>query len=289
MAKRKIRIEYNGQKYRSFKHLVLEYIFNQKTTNRTIGIGEDHEFTLKDVGDVLAHFRDIVGGRASFSNFVLDLTRKDIGIQSRLPDSVIEMGYDLRKKTGRAPDGTNYAGVFVFVGVGNVLKTWFEWPNIPDSSYVLSNYVPYKVAPFLAKDEGALFSVIDYCDVLSQVLYGQLGSVLRVQTPMKWQPNEIDGLYFSDYTGVPTLFPIEAKALSTGDALNLEQMSGAYRVMQQRRPDIHIVPLGIKMIENGIYIVVFRGDPSERDIEQCIMAHFDPPILTWYKSVKMKS
>jgi hypothetical protein len=179
--------------------------------------------------------------------------------------------------------------VFVFVGVGNVLKTWFEWPDIPDSSHILSNRVPDKVAPYLAKDEGALFSVIDYCDVLSQVLFGHLESVLRVQTPMKWQPNEIDGLYFSDYEGVPTLFPIEAKGLSTGDALNLEQMSGAYRVMQLRRPDIHIVPLGIKMIENGLYIVVFRGDPSARSLEQCVTVHFDPPITSWYKRSKRKS
>ncbi len=58
--------------------------------------------------------------------------------------------------------------------------------------------IPSEIRPYLCNDEGALFSVIDYCDVLSQILYDQKNNiVLRIQNPMKWQPNEIDGFYFA--------------------------------------------------------------------------------------------
>lgn len=42
---------YNGQTYNSKKFPMLEYIFNHKTQNGTIGIGENITFTLKDVSD----------------------------------------------------------------------------------------------------------------------------------------------------------------------------------------------------------------------------------------------
>lgn len=282
MAKRRTKLE----GYRSYKHPILEHIFNQKTSNGTVGIGQDHYFTLGDIGAAFVALGIPSGDRASYSNFVLDLTRKNAGIQSRLPDSLIALGYDLKKKTGRSPEGINYAGVFVFVGVGNSLDTWLVWPDIPDEQVVIENSIPVKIAPFLGRDEGALFSVIDYCDVLSQAIYKTSGTVLRVQNPMKWQPNEIDGLYFSDYEGVSTLFPIEAKALSTGDDINLEQMEGAYRTISARRPDVHIVSLGIRMIENGMNIAVFEGVPSNEFTH--IQVTFDPPIENWLKRSKTR-
>jgi hypothetical protein len=45
---------------------------------------------------------------ASISNTILDLTRKNNGIQSRLSQSLIDLGYDLRKKTGPHSTGGNY-------------------------------------------------------------------------------------------------------------------------------------------------------------------------------------
>lgn len=42
---------HNGNTYNSKKFPVLEYIFNQKTQNGTVGIGNDITFTLKDVSN----------------------------------------------------------------------------------------------------------------------------------------------------------------------------------------------------------------------------------------------
>lgn len=61
---------------------------------------------------------------------------------------------------------------------------------------------------------------------------------MRVQNPMKWQPNEIDGLYMS--ADGKTIYPVEAKAVSTGDDINLEQMPGQYKTITVKMPGVNI-------------------------------------------------
>lgn len=80
------------------KHAVLAYLFDMKTNCGTQHIGEDIDFTLREVGEGIR----ATGGATptSWSNFVLDLTRKRNTIAQRLPSHVIQYGYDLRKKTG---------------------------------------------------------------------------------------------------------------------------------------------------------------------------------------------
>lgn len=80
------------------KHAVLAYLFDIKTNCGTQHIGEDIDFTLREVGEGIR----ATGGATptSWSNFVLDLTRKRNTIAQRLPAHVIQYGYDLRKKTG---------------------------------------------------------------------------------------------------------------------------------------------------------------------------------------------
>lgn len=177
------------------KHAVLAYLFDMKTNCGTQHIGEDIDFTLREVGEGIR----ATGGATptSWSNFVLDLTRKRNTIAQRLPSHVIQYGYDLRKKTGPVPggqSGDNYCGTFVYRGFdanGQTIpiQDWLEW-GIPDREVTIVNKVPLLVQKFISNDEASLFSVIDYCDILSQIL-GQ--TVQRVQSPMKWQPNEIDG------------------------------------------------------------------------------------------------
>ena len=83
------------------KHAVLAYLFDMKTNCGTQHIGEDIDFTLREVGEGIR----ATGGATptSWSNFVLDLTRKRNTIAQRLPAHVIQYGYDLRKKTGPVP------------------------------------------------------------------------------------------------------------------------------------------------------------------------------------------
>jgi hypothetical protein len=273
---------HNGMEYRSKKFPMLEHIFNKLTENGTKGIGQDHTFTLKDISE--GYRACGIPEPASISNTILDLTRKFGDITARLPPSIIAYGYDMRKKTGVDPKtGASFAGEFVYVGLGNTLLSWHLWTEEPDQIVVVSNKVPPKIAKYLSNDEGALFSAIDYCDVLSLAIYGydHPGTILRIQNPMKWQPNEIDGLYFSDFEGVDTLYPTEAKALSTRDDINLEQMLGAYRTITQRLPNVKVVPLGIKMIQNGMRIGLFNGADDQLEITRHIKITFDPPISSW--------
>jgi hypothetical protein len=271
---------YKRKTYSSKKFPMLEVIFDQKTKNRSRHIGENISFTLRDVSR--AYQSCGIPEPASISNTILDLTRKDRGIESRLPRSIIDYGYDLRKKTGPATIRENFAGEFVYVGIGNRLKSWLEWPARPDLSIIVPNKVPPKISHLLSNDEGALFSVIDYCDILSHALFEKPDTVIRVQNPMKWQPNEIDGLYFSDYGGEHEhLYPIEGKALSTGDEINLEQMLGAYLTMKSRVRGIHIVPLGIQMVTTGLKIAELKYTNNQLSLARYILVNIEPPIPSW--------
>ena len=133
-----------------------------------------------------------------------------------------------------------------------------------------------------------MFSVIDYCDVLSQVLYKSHNIVIRVQHPLKWQPNEIDGFYVGFIDNVETLFPIEAKALATHDEINLDQILGGVKTISStlRHTHAHIIPLAVKMIVNGIQIAIFNeceaGDEvCDVEIVKAIEVKFNPPIRSW--------
>jgi hypothetical protein len=265
---------------KSTKHPALEYIFNQLTSNGQSGIGDNHAFTIADMIDAYQAV-GVNRKRASISNTILDLTRKNKSITSRLPQTVINHGYDLRKKTGRSPGGSNYMGEFVFVGIGNSLNSWLVWPETPDKSVVVENRVPDRITGFLSNDEGALFSVIDYCDALSLAIYDEAETVIRVQNPMKWQPNEIDGLYFSDHGGEKTLFPAEAKALSTKDDINLEQMLGGFRTIKAKIPGVHIVPLAIQMTSLGMNIGILKPGIDQLELDRFIQVIINPPIPSW--------
>lgn len=271
---------WKGKPYSSKKFPVLEVIFDRKTENRTRHIGENIPFTLGDVSR--AYQACGIAEPASISNTILDLTRKDRGVDARLPRSIIDCGYDLRKKTGPVANREHFAGEFVYVGVGNSLKSWLEWPTAPDLSITIRNRVPAKISHLLSDDEGALFSVIDYCDILSYALFERPNTVIRVQNPMKWQPNEIDGLYFSDYdAGQQHLYPIEGKALSTGDDINLEQMLGAYLTMKFRIPEIDIIPVGIQMVATGLKVAKLAYAEGRLCLDRYIFVSIDPAIPSW--------
>lgn len=93
------------------KHAVLAYLFDIKTNCGTQHIGEDIDFTLREVGEGIR----ATGGATptSWSNFVLDLTRKRNTIAQRLPAHVIQYGYDLRKK--QVPSRVDRAVIIIAV------------------------------------------------------------------------------------------------------------------------------------------------------------------------------
>jgi len=267
------------------KFRVLLYIFNKKTENFTKHLGQNITFTLQDITDGYASCS--IPKPASISNTILDLTRKDRGIKSRLPKEIIDRGYDLRKKTGTLSAGGSYAGEFVYVGIGESLHSWLVWPETPDKIVSIENKIPRQITKFLSKDEGAMFSVIDYCDVLSYALFEKPNTVIRVQNPMKWQPNEIDGLYFSDYEkGHEDLYPVECKALSTKDDINLEQMLGAYITITEKMPKMHVVPLAIQMVHAGLRVGILKYEENKMKLDKYVLVNIEPPVPSWQPNYK---
>lgn len=267
---------YNGKTYNSKKFPMLEYIFNQKTQNGTQGIGNNITFTLKDVSE--GYRACGIPEPASISNTILDLTRQDRGIDSRLPKSISSFGYDLKKKTGPSPEG-NYCGEFVFVGKGNVIHSWLVWDSAKEEVVTVNNTIPANVRKYISNDEGALFSAMDYCDLLSYALFGESGKVMRVQNPMKWQPNEIDGLYMS--ADGNTIYPVEAKAVSTGDDINLEQMFGQYKTITAKMPGVKIVPIAARMKSYGVDLALLKYNVYELTPTRFIKVKISPAISSW--------
>lgn len=278
------------------KHQVLEYLFKKKTDNGSRHIGHNIDFTLREVGEGIT----ATGGTppASWSNFVLDLTRKKNTIWQRLPECVIRYGYDLRKKTGPVPgaDKDNYCGTFVYRGFddeGNTIpiQDWLEWGE-PDREVMVENRVPELVRQFISNDEASLFSVIDYCDILSIILDQE---VYRVQSPMKWQPNEIDGYYIARNARNIFVYPVEAKAASTADDINLVQINGQYNTFIEKytKNDFNLVvrPIAAKMESTGmllailehnpLYDPVLNGEASMFNIIEVVCVKLDRPLDAW--------
>lgn len=278
---------YNGKMYRSYKHPILEYIFNQ-AMDRAVEPPDEIIFTYEDVNQAMSVLGIQRHNQASISNFVIDLTRKANDIHARVPDTISSRGYDL----DRVPERRARQGVLGRL-VRQELKpkdAWITWPLIAgDHAVVVPNVVPGAVRQYLGKDEGALLSVMDYCDVLSLALSGARGAIHRVQHPKKWQPGEVDGLYYSDYSGTPTLYPVEAKALSTGDSVNLAQVEGAYRTTVGKITNVLIVPLAVQMIPEGMYIAVFEAtEDRQLVITQYLKVLLNPPIDAWAKRAARK-
>lgn len=278
------------------KKKVLQYIFDQKTGYGTRKIGTDINFTLKEVGEGII----ATGGTppTSWSNFVLDLTRKKNTIEQRLPDGIIKYGYDLRKKTGKVPENTtdNYCGTFIYRGFDQQGRTipiqdWLEW-GTPDRVITVENKVPELVRRFLSNDEAALFSVIDYCNILSIVLNQ---NVYKVQSPMKWQPNEIDGYYVAQTPRNIIVYPVEAKAISTSDDINLVQIHGQYNVFieKYKRNNFSLIvrPIAARMEKDGMLLAIMEhnpmydpvknGDADMFNITDIVKVELDPPLSAW--------
>jgi len=221
---------------------------------------------------------------ASISNTILDLCRKNGGVNARVPESISALGYDLRKRTGPDEHRRNYAGEFVYVGIGNELNSWLVWSNSPDEIEIDSKALPSLVKDLIRNDEAGLFSVIDYLDVLSQVLGRTL---FRIQNPMKWQPNEIDGFYASTTDGEIHVYPVEAKALTTKDEINLDQMEGGFKTVLLKLKEkehgykIHVQQVAVRMIRNGIDIAIFPENLAPVQPERYVRVLFNPSIENW--------
>ena len=171
------------------------------------------------------------------------------------------------------------------MGKGKSLKSWLIWPKVLEKIKVNSSAMPKLAAQLIRPDEGGLFSVIDYTGVFSKVLHEGKRNVHRVQNPMKWQPNEIDGFYISQNGKDIDLYPVEAKALTTGDEINLDQLQGGFETVIQQMKRIglkaNVQQVAIKMIKNGIDIAIFPMNKIPKVPEKCYRVTFNPVIHNW--------
>jgi hypothetical protein len=270
------------------KHEILWKIFDKKFKG-DVNSQREIEIYFDDIKSAARQLSQTLP--VSISNFVLDLCRKNAGISKRVPENVRDAGYDLKKATGNSKrsHGKRLAGTFIYVGLGNEIQSWLEWPN-PDIKLIVdSSTLPGPVRRLIRRDEAAMFSILDYLDVLSKVFLLPDRGIQRLQAPMKWQPNEIDGLYFSSDGKELILYPIEAKALTTKDLINLEQLVGGYRVVLERmRPastmyEVKVVQVAAQMIENGIRFALFPADiaPTKTIVPRCVEITFSPTIEAW--------
>lgn len=240
-------------------------------------------FTYEDIFQAMVALNKQRPKQASRSNFVLDMLRKPTTIDKRVTRTISERGYDL----DRIPDRKvrqGYVGRFIRIELRR--DPWIVWQEIPDEDAItVANIVPDSIQPYLDKDEGALLSVMDYCDVLSYALGNTPRTIKRVQHPKKWQPGEADGLYLYDGEEPGILYPVEAKALSTGDSVNIVQIEGAYNTIKGKITDTKIVPLAVQMLPEGMYIGVFEETSGGRlTMTRSLKVKIEPPIQSWQKS-----
>ena len=105
---------------------------------------------------------------------------------------------------------------------------------------------------------------------------------------MKWQPNEIDGFYFSEIDGKIVVYPVEAKALSTQDDINLVQLKGGVEtvISKFKHLKLEIIPLAVQMVNNGIRIAIFDNCNTTQttvniNLKTAIEINFAPAIKSW--------
>jgi hypothetical protein len=279
----------------SSKLVLLEHIFKRK--HKPGELQKNISFTLDDLKEA---YRECYPGKerpSSISNTILDLTRKRKPIHYRLPKSIYSLNYDITKRTGpETVGGEKYAGEFVHFDTGEMLEQWLIWPNDENTQRVTlsSSLVASQVLNLIRKDEGGLLSIIDHTDALSQIINGTASTIVRVQNPMKWQPNEIDGFYVSRLNSSDIVYPIEAKALSTKDDVNLIQMRGGIKTLCEKLESEHpgkysIIPIAVQGVKNGFKIAVFESTLTSKDtasayepiLSKAVEVTFEPEIRNW--------
>ena len=102
---------------------------------------------------------------------------------------------------------------------------------------------------------------------------------------MKWQPNEIDGFYVAETASGIEVYPVEAKALTTGDEINLDQLKGGFetvvRHVSQNNLKVDIVPIAAKMITNGVMVAIFGRNEVPETPERVVNVQLFPRLESW--------
>lgn len=252
--------------YNTWKEQPLEWLFNDK--HDLDNPQDEYPFTRQEVAQAILAVGEEV--RDNHNNFVKDLTRG--GNANPRNASAEENGYLLRESTS-----DEFMGVFFkdddFAGIALDVPEDLEVQRI-DVQF------PEEVFDLIRYDEGGILSAVEYSNLLVH-FFDDFDEVLRVQTPVKLQPHEIDSLFVAQLDNARVLIPCEAKSQG-GDAITLNQIEGIAETALTRfsvgesepslfgncpTPVSSVIPLGIKLLSNGdVYMASFPElTEEERD------------------------
>lgn len=226
----------------------LEHIFSSKYDP---DVPQDEiPFTRQEVYDaILATGGDVP---LNLNNFVKDLVRT--GNADPRSSSARDAGYFLREGSHSGSMGVFFrssgpAGAIIAVNCTPELKAKTIQVAFPPETFDL-----------IRPDEGGVLAALEYGHLLDDFFDLPIGTVKRVQSPVKVQPHELDSFFVMQREG--QRIPIACEAKSKGrDAINLNQIVGIaaatlQRLMENDMPGV--IPIGVKILSDGdICIVAF--------------------------------
>jgi hypothetical protein len=80
---------------------------------------------------------------------------------------------------------------------------------------------------------------------------------------------------------------VEAKALTTGDDVNIDQLCGGFQTVTDQANlsglAVNIQQVAIRMIESGLEIAIFRANTAPVTPESWLRVKFSPAIENWHR------
>jgi hypothetical protein len=220
---------------------------------------EEIPFTNAEAYTFARKFKDPLPG--NFHNFIKDLVRT--GNPHPTSPSAFDAGYLLRETPEEGVMGVWFKGDLAEIAISVSCPSDLEAEIVEVSSDPL-------FWDHVRDDEGGCLSVIKEVGLLARFFDLKEKDVRFIQSPVKLQPTEIDGIFVAAMPEGTVFLPCEAKSRKGRDALNLNQIiGGAASALDNflRDGDAGVIPVGAKILKNGdVYIVAFPFvGPSERD------------------------
>ena len=232
------------------KTRALEHIFLSK-------IDTEHPqeivgFTRQDVAAAIV----ATGGEVphNLNNFVKDLCR--YGNSDPRVEVARKLGYRLRESTSAE---RTFGEFYLAEGQPEEFVVPSEGLEITE----VPNGFMAEVLDIVRPDEGGVNAAIEACHLLDHLLGLDPSErrVLRVQSPVKLQPYEVDGLWLLVGGEERILIPVEAK--SGRDVITMNQIYGITRTaLESVAPGVikKTIPVGTKILPDGdIYMVAFAS------------------------------
>lgn len=191
----------------------------------------------------------------NLANVFKDLVRN--GKMPRYLSAIQDLGYEIRQVEGGAE--------FINVVMSPELRDAMDVDTSLSAQVWPSERIPQIPFHLIRTDEGGVLSALEYSGLLSHVFGSE---VQRIQSPLKLQPNEVDGCYVHrNDEGELVFLSIEVKSKG-GDVLLKHQIVGAARGALSKYRDVInvVVPVGVKLAnDNSLYIALFEPIRDEAD------------------------